>query len=127
MKGELELGGYMKRKERKNGSAQNRAGSDEEFREQYPTLYDYLTATCYDDDPKQPRVVSTLLVFCQDGCFKACLRDRAEAVCCWCAAPTFGELLSVLEREIAGDTAVWREDRASGAPEAKRKPREKSS
>lgn len=127
LKGELEMGAYMKRKERRHASTVVRSAVDDEFRARYPELYDYLTATCYDDDPKQPRTTSTLLVFGQDGCFKACLRDRAESCCCWVAAPTFLELLGVLESELAGGTAVWRDDRLSGAAEAKRRPREKSS
>ena len=126
-KGQLEAGARMKKRARKHAEEAGRAGVDPDFAEEYPTLYDYLTASCYDDDPKQPRQTSTLLVFTQDGCFKACLRDRSEGVCCWVAAPRFGELLGVLERELTDDTAVWRLDRASGAPEAKRKPREKSS
>lgn len=123
LKGELELGAHMKRKERKNASEQKRAATDEQFGADYPNLYDYLTATCYDDDPKQPRQVATLLVFAQDGCFKACLRDRAESLCCWVAAPDLLGVLGVLESELDGGTAVWREDRLSGAETAKRKPR----
>ena len=127
LKGELELSAYMKKREKKNAGATFRAAVDEQFATDYPTLYDYLTATCYDDDRSQPRVVSTLLIFGQDGCWKACLRDRTEGCCCWCAAPSVLELLGVLDRELADGTAVWREDRLSGAPEARRKPRQQSS
>lgn len=127
LKGELELGAHMIRKVNPNAAAATRAANDEQFRTTYPTLYDYITCTCYDDDPGQPRNTATLLVFGQDGCWKACLRDRAEQQCCWVAAPSFGDLLGVLERELADGKAVWRLDRLSGATEAKRKPREKSS
>lgn len=126
LKGELELGAHMKRKERKHGEGQSRTAEDRDFQAEHPELYDYLTASCYDDDPKQPRITSTLLVFAADGCWKACLRDRSEGVCCWCAAPSVVELLAVLERSLKDGTAVWRLDRATGAPEAKRVPRSKS-
>lgn len=125
LKGELERGAYVKKKEKKGGQSATRSATDEGFARDHPVLYDYLTTTCWDDDPKQPRQTSTLLIFAADGCWKCCLRDRAECCCCWCAAPTIGELLAVVERELGDGTAVWREDRLSGAAEAKRRPREK--
>lgn len=125
VKGKLEIGAYMKRKEKKSGQVPTRVVSDEEFERLYPTLAEYLFCTCYDDDPKQPRVTSTLLLFGQDGCVKACLRDRAEGLCAWAAGPSVLELLAALDRELRDDTVVWRLDRASGAPEATRKPRGK--
>lgn len=126
VKGELELGAHMKKRAKPNESSASRSAVDNDFGRQYPVLYDYLTCTCWDDDPKLPRATATLLIFGQDGCFKACLRDRAESSCCWVAAPSVTELLGALERELSDGTAVWREDRLSGAPEARRKPREKS-
>lgn len=125
LKGELEVGAYMKKKNRAQSTTGTRVLSDPEFEQLYPVLAEYLFCTCYDDDPRQPRVTATLLLFGQDGCVKACLRDRAEGVCAWAAAPSVTELLGVLERELANDTAVWRLDRVSGAPEATRKPRGK--
>lgn len=126
LKGKLELGCPMKKKHRAESTPATRIVADPEFEQQYPTLAEYLFCTCYDDDPKQPRVTSTLLVFGGDGCVKGCLRDRAEGVCAWAAATSVSELLAVLERELAADTCVWRLDRLSGAPEATRKPRGKS-
>lgn len=127
LKGRMELCAYMKKRAKKGEGLSTRSAADDEFRGQYPTLFDYLTATCYDDDPKQPRITATLLLFGQDGCWKACLRDRAECCCAWAAGPSITELFGVLERELADDTVVWRLDRLSGAPEATRKPRSKSS
>lgn len=126
-KGQLEIGAHMKRKAKKDEASLTRSAVDEQFQRDYPNVYDYLTSSCWDDDPKQPRATATLLVFGADGCWKACLRDRAEGLCCWVAAPGFVDLLAVLERELADGTAVWRLDRLSGAPEAKRAPRGKGS
>jgi hypothetical protein len=126
-KGQAELSAYMKKRERKHEGSTTRSVVDPEFQLVYPTLYDYLTATCYDDDPKQPRVTSTLLVFGQDGCWKANLRDRSEGLCAWFAAPQFTELLGGLERELTDDHVVWRLDRAAGHELASRKPRGKGS
>lgn len=119
---ELELEAHMKRRTKDGPNHEGRAGRDPEFQAKFPTLFDYLTATCFDGDNKQPRITSTLLLFAQDLVWKACLRDRSEGVCAWVAAPELFSLLAVLEEELAGDTAVWRLDRLAGAPEASRKP-----
>jgi hypothetical protein len=110
----------VKKRERKNEQHETRAAADSAFQERFPYLFDHITARCWDGDPKQPRVTSTLLVFAGDGCWKACLRDRAEGLCCWVAAPGFDELLAVLERELGDGTAVWRLDRLAGHDTAKR-------
>lgn len=120
LKGELEIGAYMKRPKKDEIPTPSRSAVDNDFGREHPVLHDYLTVVFWDDDPKQPRVTSTLLVFGQDGCWKACLRDRALGRCCWCAAPSVAELLAALERELAEGKAVWRLDRLSGAPEASR-------
>ena len=122
---ELQLRSPMKKRDKNAESKPGRAASDEELRASHPELYDYLTCLYFDGDTSQPRATSTLLVFCQDGVWKGCLRDRAEGVCAWVAAPSFQCLLDVLDKELAGGTAVWRLDRASGAPEASRRPRPK--
>lgn len=124
-KGRLESEAFMKRREKKNGTRGEPAFSDPEFAKKHPNLYEYLAATCYDGDPEQPRVTSTLLVFGQEGCVKLCLRDRDEAVCCWVAASTLLGAFGVLERELRDGLAIWRLDRASGALEAKRVPKGK--
>lgn len=117
----------MKRKEKKRGQETQRAAEDPDLRERFPTLYDYLTSLTYDGEDGGVRTVSTLLVFAADDVFKACLRDRDEGVCLWVAGRTFGDLLRVLEDELANDTGVWRLDRAAGHQVAARKPKPKSS
>lgn len=123
---DIQLGTAMKRREKKREELQTRAFNDEEFREQYPTLFDHLSALQFDGEGSGERVVSTLLIFGADGVLKACLRDRNDAICCWVAGRTLRDLLQVLERDLAEDTAVWRADRLSGASLASRKPKPKS-
>lgn len=118
----IELTLAMKKKEKNGTELGLRTAVDQDFASAYPELYEHLTAACWDGDPKQPRVVSTLLVFAQDGCFKACLRDRAEGLCLWVASSTFDGLYGVLEGELAAGTGIWRADRAAGAVEATRRP-----
>lgn len=116
----------MRKKEKKREAQSTRAAEDTDLCERFPTLYDYLTAITYDGPDGGPRTVSTLLVFAADGVFKACLRDRDEGVCLWVAGRTFGDLLRVLEDELANDTGVWRLDRVAGHQVAARKPKPKS-
>lgn len=117
----------MRRKAKPHEPAERRAAEDEDLKERLPILFDYLTATCYESDVNQPRLVSTLTIFAQDGVWKAVLRDRAENCCLWVASPGLLGLLDVLEAELRGETAVWRLDRYSGAEQASRKPSGKGS
>lgn len=89
----------------------------------YPLLAEFLTATCYEDSPQVPRLVGTLLIFAQQGIWKACLRDRQEQRCLWVAASGFNDLVTVAEHELGDPAAVWRDDRLSGAETAKRQPK----
>lgn len=91
--------------------------------ESAPLLAEFLTATCYEDSPSVPRQVGTLLIFAQQGAWKACLRDRQEQRCLWVAATMFDDLVPVLETSLSDPTAVWRDDRLSGADSAKRQPK----
>jgi len=124
---DLDSGCLMRRKEKKHEQFERRAAADSELVERCPTLFDYLTATCYEQDPNQPRTTSTLTLFAQDGVWKANLRDRSEGCCLWVASPTLLGLLDILEAELNGATAVWRLDRLAGAAEASRRPIRKSS
>lgn len=86
----------------------------------YPTLAEMLTATAYDGDPPGTRLTSTLLIFTQDGAWKACLRDRQEQRCCWVATAFFSDLLATLDNALCDASVVWRDDRVSGHEQAKR-------
>lgn len=123
---DFQLRAAMKRKENKRVELQTRAFHDEDFRAEYPTLFDHLSALTWDGEGGGDRVVSTLLIFGKDGGLTACLRDRNDAVCCWVSGRTLRDLLAVLEDQLANDTAVWRLDRAAGAATAARKPKPKS-
>lgn len=121
------LEAQMKRKAKPTEVSRGRVAEDADFQLQYPTLFDYLTATTFEGEGNELRQVSTLLIFGQDAVWKACLRDRAESVCLWVAAPSVLGTLEVLEGELAGPTAAWRLDRVAGHQEATRRPRGKSS
>lgn len=101
------------------------AGSPDDMIERWPVLAEYLTATAYDGEPAGSRQTSTMLVFCQDGTWRVVLRDRQEARCLWVSSLGWSELLDVLENCLNDENAVWREDRASGAEQAKRQQKPK--
>ena len=88
--------------------------------ESFPTICEFLTSTAYDGEAAGTRQTSTLLVFAQDGAWKACLRDRQEGRCMWVAAAVWNDLLPVLEDALANGSGVWRDDRAAGHETAKR-------
>lgn len=87
-----------------------------------PNLADFLTARFYDDSPGVVRATGTLLIFAQEGVWKACLRDRQEQRCLWVAAACWNDLVAVLEDSLLDQASVWRMDRVSGAETAKRIP-----
>jgi len=115
----------MKRPLTPMGGNPGRAAPDVEFAATYPLLSEHLTALRYDDEPPTPRQTSTLLIFAQEGAWKACLRDRQEQRCLWVASASWGDLFLVLEAALEDPTSVWREDRLSGSDNTKRiqKPR----
>lgn len=101
------------------------AASVDDLVERFPTLADFLASTCYDGDPPGTRCTGTLLVFAQDGSWKACLRDRQESRCLWVASLSLFELFTVLEAALSDPAAVWRYDRMDGHEQAKRIPPKK--
>jgi len=96
------------------------AASLEGLLDRFPVLCEFLTSTAYDGDVAGTRQTATLLIFAQDGAWKACLRDRQEARAMWVAAALWDDLLPVLEDALSNNSGVWRDDRASGAETAKR-------
>lgn len=84
----------------------------DDFAKKHPALWEYLTVDSYDDGTA--REVATLLLFTEDGLFKACLNDRATSRTCWMSATTVGGLLGLLEEALQGDNAEWRTKREGG-------------
>lgn len=112
----------MKRPTSAPGAPGGKAAPADDLAALFPLLAEHLTSTSYDDDPPTARQTSTLLIFAQDGSYRACLRDRQEQRCLWIAAREWGELLPVLEEALGDPDAVWRDDRLSGHETAKRHP-----
>lgn len=93
----------------------------------WPALAEFLASTHYEGEEPGTRQLGSLLIFAQDGMWKACLRDRQESRCLWVAARQLLELFDVLEHAVAHADSVWRDDRAGGAETARRQSKPKTS
>lgn len=96
------------------------AANIDDLIERFPLLAEQLAATAYEGDAPGSRATATLLIFAQDLSWKAVLRDRQEQRALWVSCLTLMDLFAVLESALGDPAAVWRDDRVSGAAEAKR-------
>lgn len=84
----------------------------------HPALWSYLTQMAWEDG--SPRETASLLVFMDGGAFKAMLRDKANGLCLWVAAPALSMLMDVLEAKLLDPNADWRTDRVAPGQKAGR-------
>lgn len=104
-----------------NPEPSNRSiGQDEAFRRRCPTLHDHLFDQTWDDGSS--RETSTLLIFRDDGGWKACLNDRSMQRTAFICGASVQELLDAIEEGLAGDELDWRTKR----PVTNQKPRKSS-
>jgi len=80
--------------------------NDPETAKRYPTLYEYLTVTKYNDG--SPRVTATLLLFVDDGALKGCLNDRDNNRSAFISAPSLLSLLEQLDIGLREDALDWK-------------------
>lgn len=98
---------YAKRSNPKTaGSTGSSKPVDSLFSSKSPALFEYLTEDKWEDG--KPRPTATLLVFAEQGVFKACVNDRANGVIAWFSDERFQGLLEAVERGLADGTAEWR-------------------
>jgi len=93
---------------------------DPDFASQYPVLATYLGDEAYDDGA--PRRTSTLLLFVQDGLWKACLNDRAAGRSAWVSGEMLTEALSSLENALRTERASWRASEQAIPGKEKKRP-----
>lgn len=82
------------------------SGQDEQFSGLYPTLWEHLTTTEWED--KSVRQTSTMTVFVEDGQVKLCLNDRSLERTCWVSGGSFMAALHSLEEGLRLDRVDWR-------------------
>ena len=97
----------------KTGSGHAAPGeySDAEFKAQFPTLFEFIGCTKYDDG--SPRKTATLLCFVEAGLLKVCLNDRDVLRQAFISARTFTEALSMLDDQLSQDSVEWRPVKAA--------------
>jgi hypothetical protein len=95
----------MKRREAQN-SLPGKAASDK-LSEGYPSLTEFLIEVLWEDG--KPRETGTVLLFVQEGRWKACLNDRDADASCFVSARTLGELLAVMDAAIEDPSVEWRD------------------
>lgn len=59
------------------------------------------------------RTPSSLTIFCEDGCFKACLSERDFGLALWTSAPTLQGLFPAIEQRLSQEVVEWRRKPAS--------------
>src|SRR5262245_15850911 len=91
----------VKKPVKSNPGGPDRAADPSQLEEDYPLLADQLTATHYDGDPPGSRQTATLLIFCQQGTYRACLRDRQEERCLWVSCVEWHDLLLLVETALS--------------------------
>lgn len=86
--------------------SQMRLCADSEWCEAYPLLWEHLVETRWEDG--STRETSTLLLFAEDGRWKGCLNDRAEARSVFLAALTPEGVFEALEAGLRSEGLDWR-------------------
>lgn len=81
------------------------------FPSEYPALWEYLTASRWEDG--RPRQTATLMVCVEDGRFKGCVNDRANGRSVWVSAGSFTGLLGAVEAVLQSGQAEWRRNQWS--------------
>lgn len=79
--------------------------SDPAMEKRMPTLHAFMTETKEDGKDRSP---SSLVVFTEDGQWKACLTEKDANLKLWRSADTFEKVLQALEKALSSGQADWR-------------------
>ena len=83
----------------------------------FPTLYDYLKSTTYEDGSN--RLTATLLFFVDSGSLKCCFSDRDNGRQAFVTATDLMGVLIALETGLANNSLDWRSKRSTPANDVK--------
>lgn len=84
------------------------AFADHQMAKVCPALLEYLVEDRWEDGSARER--ATLLLFVEDGWWKACLNDRASQRALWASASTLQGVLGTLEECLQQGTGEWRKN-----------------
>lgn len=97
---------FLEKRSKSLARARDQAASDESFEKQWPAIFEYLTKLRVKKDVE--RRTSTMLIFCEDGLWKACVNDRENDETAFWSAPSYEELLTAVESDLAVGQGEWR-------------------
>ena len=84
------------------------AAADSVFRDDYPTLYEFLTLGGY---LGKQRKTGTVLIFAEDSKWKACLNDREGGRYAFMSAEGVAPLLRACDEALEAGKVDWRESK----------------
>lgn len=91
-----------------NGAGTSVAPGDQEFEKKYPTLFAFLTDAKWSSG--ETRETGSVLIFTQEGQWKAMIKDKDSGCIAFVTKNTFKTLLDALERGLAEEKLDWRQD-----------------
>lgn len=91
----------------------NRLADSKDILKDMPAMAEHLTSGTFPDGTE--RQGSTLLIFCEDGFWKAMINDREAGMTLWTTAESFYDLLQAVEERLQDPKAEWRRPRPQGS------------
>lgn len=91
--------------------------ADAKGKEALPALWEFLCAAVWDDGTE--RETGTLLIFVDDGVFKACLNDRDQQGVGFVTCKSLSAALQAADKALREGKVDWRAARAKGGPRRK--------
>lgn len=91
-----------------NGTGTTVVASDSEFEKKYPSLWAFLTDSKWASG--ETRETGSVLLFTQEGHWKAMIKDKDSGCIAFVTKETFKTLLDALERGLVDGKLDWRED-----------------
>jgi hypothetical protein len=93
----------------KDGPAPVSAAPSTGYWAKLPTLCEWLSATTWEDGSS--RSTGTVMVFAEDGRWKAWVHDRDASMGCFVSSETLDGLWSAVEKAVGASGGDWRPDR----------------
>jgi len=112
-------GDLMKRKDLSKSKSALLHADPDGLAKTFPKLAEFMTAATFDGG-KDRRDSPTVTIWAAGGTWRASVKDRAEGLVLWLAAPFIAELLSMLEDFVLSPEAPWRHDEQGHPRDGKR-------
>lgn len=80
--------------------------NDNDFKSDLPNLYVFLHDDTWDDG--KVRITGSISIFKQKGALKAAVNDKDRGLVAFVTAPTFAELLTLIDMGICADNLDWK-------------------